>query len=67
MLIDILASLKNGQKNDIFFLWNEQKKNYAQKMGHLGEYCAEPEATIVGVGAALPRVRLIMILESAVL
>ena len=44
-----------------------KKKNCAQKMGHLGEYCAEPEATIVGVGAALPRVRLIMILESAIL
>ena len=46
---------------------NEQKKNSAQKIGHLGEYWAELEATIVGVGAALPRVRLIMILESAVL
>ena len=44
-----------------------KKKNCAQKMGHLGEYYADPEATIVGVGAALPRVRLIMILESAIL
>ena len=55
------------KKKIFFFLWNEQKTNYAQKMGHLGEYYAEPEATIVGVGAVLPRVRLIMILESAVL
>ena len=30
-------------------------------MGHLGEFCAELEATIVGVGAALPRARLIVI------
>ena len=38
-----------------------KKKNCAQKMGHLGEFCAEPGATIVGVGVALPRVRLIII------
>ena len=55
------------KKSNIFFREMSKKKNCAQKMGHLGEYCAEPEATIVGVGAALPRVRLIMILESAVL
>ena len=36
-------------------------------MGHLGEYCAEPEATIVGVRAAPPLVRLIIILEIAIL
>ena len=30
-------------------------------MGHLGEFCAEPGATIVSVGAALPRVKLIII------
>ena len=36
-------------------------------MGHLGEFCAEREATIVGVRAALPRIRLIIILESAIL
>ena len=30
-------------------------------MGHLGDFCAEPGATIVGVGVALPRVRLIII------
>ena len=29
-------------------------------MGHLGEFCAEPEATKVRVGAALPHVRLII-------
>ena len=62
MEIDFLASLKNGQKKRFFFLQNEQKKNSAQKIGHLGEYWAELEATIVGVGAALPRVRLIIIL-----
>ena len=50
------------KKNDFFFLRKEQKKNSAQKIGHLGEYWAELEATIVGVGAALPRVRLIIIL-----
>ena len=38
-----------------------KKKNCAQKMGHLGEFCAKLEATIVGVGAALPRARLIII------
>ena len=42
-------------------MWNEQKKNCAQKMGHLGEFCAEPGATRVGVGAALPRAGLIII------
>ena len=39
----------------------DKKKYCAQKMGHLGEFCAKLEATIVGVGAALPRVRLIII------
>ena len=38
-----------------------KKKNCAQEMGHLGEFCAEPEATIMGVGAALHRVKLIII------
>ena len=50
------------KKNDFVFCEMSKKKNSAQKIGHLGEYWAELEATIVGVGAALPRVRLIIIL-----
>ena len=46
----------------ILFFAKGAKKKSAQKIGHLGEYWAELEATIVGVGAALPRVRLIIIL-----
>ena len=50
------------KKNDFVFCEMGKKKNSDQKIGHLGEYWAELEATIVGVGAALPRVRLIIIL-----
>ena len=55
------------KKSNFFFCEMSKKTNCAQKMSHLGEFCAELGATIVGVGAALPRVRLTMILERAIL